>query len=64
MISNCAEPLMMSRTPLEVEGLLVYLDLRGEFTLMSCGFGTNESAHSLGNSLGGKFYPTRLRKRD
>jgi len=64
MISNCAEPLMMSRTPLEVEGLLVYWDLRGMFPLISCGAGTDKSAHSLGNSLGGKFYPTRLRKRD
>lgn len=64
MISNCAEPLMMSRMQLEVEGLLVCLDLRGMFTLISCGFGTDGSAHSLGNSLGGMFHRLRLRKRD
>ena len=54
MISNFAERLMMSKMQLGVEGLLVCLDLRGVFTLQSCGFETNESAHSLGNSLGGK----------
>ena len=62
MISNFAERLMMSKMQSEVEGLLVYLDLRGMFPLSSCDFGTDESAHSLGNSLGGKFYPTRLRE--
>jgi hypothetical protein len=54
MISNYVERLMMSKMPLGVEGLLVSLDLRGMFSFILCGFETDGSAHSLGNSLGGK----------
>ena len=54
MIFNYAERLMMLRMQLGVEGLLVSLDWRGMFPLISRYCETDESAHSLGNSLGGK----------